>query len=73
MNNGSITNAFLGAIDKMTKNVILGNIARNYGISPEAAHLEVTGPDAEILLDYVTGPERAATSLMLKRFKIGGN
>ena len=70
MNNGLVTNLFLGSIDKMTKKAILENIARNYGISTESAYIEVTHCDSENLLDYVTGPERAATSLMLKRFKM---
>ena len=70
MGNGFITSVFLESIDKKTKNEILENIALNYGISVDAAYLEVTDNESEALLDYVTGPERVATSLMMKRFRM---
>jgi hypothetical protein len=73
MTNGFMTVVFLESIDKKTKNEILKNISLNYGISVNAAYLEVTHDESENLLDYVTGPERLATSLMMKRFKLGEN
>lgn len=58
---------FLNAIDAKTKAAILENIAKNYGITSEEAYEEVTDAEAEHLLDYVTGPERAATSVLMQK------
>ena len=73
MTNGFMAVVFLESIDKKTKNKILKNISMNYGISVNAAYLEVTNDESENLLDYVTGTERVATSFMMKRFKLGEN
>ena len=67
MSNAAITTAFFRVVDKRTKADILANIATHYGITPADAKAEVTHQDAEHLLDYVTGPVRAAASLMMKR------
>jgi hypothetical protein len=67
MTNAQITSRFLAATDAKTKAAILANIANHYGITSAEAFAEVTDEDAEHLLDYVTGPERAATSLIMKR------
>lgn len=61
------TAAFLAAIDAKTKNMILVNIANHYGITTEEAYEEVTDEEAEHLLDYVTGPERMATSALMQK------
>lgn len=62
------TAEFLKVIDAKAKTAILENIARNYGISREEALEEVTAEDAENLIDYVTGPERAATSCLMQKY-----
>ena len=67
MTNSQINKAFLSATDAETKSAVLENIANHYGISTEHAFNEVTGSDAEHLLDYVTGPQRAATSVLMRR------
>jgi len=67
MNNGQITTKFFSAIDSVTKAAILGNVASHYGISSDEAMEEVTHDEAEHLLDYVTGPQRAATSVLMQR------
>ena len=61
------TIAFFAITDAKTKAAILANIAKHYGITPAQAEAEVTDPDAESLLDYITGPMRAAASLIMKR------
>ena len=68
MNNAAITIAFFKSIPEKTKTAILENIAVNYGITYQEAYEEVTDEDAENLLDYVTGSERTATSLLMKLF-----
>lgn len=65
--NGAINRAFLSKIDSATRNKILTSIAKHYGISASEAMAEVTDADAESLLDYMTEPERSATSVLLKR------
>lgn len=60
------TTAFLSGTTPQTKALILDNIANHYGITPQQAFEEVTDKDAESLLDYVTGPERAAASVIMQ-------
>lgn len=67
INNAATTVRFLALVDSATKTAILGNIAKHYGISSEEAYAEIVDPDAENLLEYITGPERAAASLLMKR------
>jgi len=61
------TAAFLRAIDGKTRGALLESIARHYGITPAEALAEVTDPDAEHLLDYLTGPARNAASVLMQR------
>lgn len=65
--NGTRAKTFFRLIDPKTKALILDKIAKHYGITADEAYAEVTHDDAESLLDYITGPERTATSLMMKR------
>lgn len=46
MTNAQTTAAFLAKLDRPTKNLILGNIAKHYNISQAEAHEEVTDPEA---------------------------
>ena len=64
--NAQVTARFLAGADAGTRALILGNIAEHYGITPAQALAEVTDSEAESLLDYVTGPMRSATSLLMK-------
>lgn len=70
--NGTNTARFLQLIDAASRNEILSNIAKHYGISNELAREEVTHEEAEHLLEYVTGPQRAATSALMQRHLIPG-
>jgi hypothetical protein len=63
----TITKKFFAATDAKTKAAVLENIASHYGITPAEAEEEVTDDEAESLLDYVTGPTRAATHVLMKR------
>lgn len=45
---------------------MLYTIGGNYGITNEQALEEVTGPEAEHLLDYVTGQERGALYVLMR-------
>lgn len=67
MRNALVAKSFLDAIDEDSKTAILSNIAAHYQVSAETAYKEVTHDEAEYLLEYITGPERAATSLLMKR------
>ena len=67
MTNATITRAFLGKINRAAANMILDNIAAHYGITRIEAMSEVLHDQAESLLDYVTGPERAATSVLMQK------
>ena len=64
------TIAFFAATDSKTKNEILANIASHYSITTSQALDEVTDDEAEHLLDYLTGPVRTATSLLMKRHRL---
>lgn len=71
MKNAITTAAFLNSVESATRKAILTNIGNHYGITADEAYQEVTDEDAEHLLDYVTGKERAATSLLMKRSGYG--
>lgn len=60
---------FLNITDGETKAKVLENIAKHYGISNEEAYQEVINDEAEHLLDYVTGHERAAIYVLMQRHK----
>jgi predicted DsbA family dithiol-disulfide isomerase len=68
MNNGTTNKTFLNSLDVRTKNDVLSNIAKHYGISNDEAFDEVTDPEAESIMDYVTGSNRAAISLFYNKF-----
>ena len=68
--NGSCNWAILQCLDGQAKTLILNGIAKHYGITREEAYSEVTCPDAEYLLDYLTGSERAAASVLIQRHAI---
>ncbi len=67
MDNAQITARFLAVTDAETKAEVLANIARHYGISEQEALAEVTGEEAQHLLDYVTGSARAAVCALMQR------
>ena len=64
---GSQNKAFLDAIDGRTRSEILKAIAKHYDITEAQALDEVTDPEAENLLDYLTEPIRSATNVLMKR------
>jgi uncharacterized phage-associated protein len=67
MSNAERNAAFFKVTDARTQAKILENIAKHYGITSAEALEEVTDSEAESLLDYVTGPERAATHVLMYR------
>jgi len=67
MTNAQTTARFFAATDAATRAAVLGNIANHYGITQAEALAEVTDDEAEHLLDYVTGPTRAAVSVLMQR------
>ena len=60
---------FLNATTRKTVNMILDNIACHYCCTRAEAFTEVTHEEAESLLDYVTGPERAATQVIMQKYQ----
>jgi nucleoid DNA-binding protein len=67
-NGGTKTASFLAKIDNKSKAMILENIAKNYGITAQAALAEVTDSEAENLLDYMTEPARSAASVLMQKY-----
>jgi hypothetical protein len=67
MSHAENTKKFLSVTDLATRSAILDNIAEHYGITQGQAFEEVTDDDAEDLLDYVTGPIRAAALVLMRR------
>lgn len=63
---------FLAVIDSEAKAVILGGIAKHYGISARAAYDEVTDKSAEHLLDYMVEPQRSAASVLMQAHGLRG-
>lgn len=67
MNAAQKTVKFFEATDTKTKASVLNAIAKHYGITADEAHAEVTDPEAEHLLDYLTGSVRSATHVLMQR------
>ena len=67
MTNATTTAAFLGIVTAEAKRQILGSIAKHYGTTAEAIFSEVTDEEAEHLLDYMTGAERIAASVLMQK------
>jgi hypothetical protein len=65
--NNIINKKFLDSASNETRNMILDTIANHYGISREDAYEELIDDEAEHLLDYVTGNERAETSVIMQK------
>lgn len=59
--------AFLAAIDSRIGEAILDNIAAQYSVTRQEALDEVCDPEAEHLLDYITGPTRAIAALFMSQ------
>ena len=67
MTNPEKNKAFLAVIHPESKDAILLAIASHYEISKEEAFEEVAGEEAELLVEYLTGSIRTATSFEMKR------
>lgn len=67
MNNGNNNANFLAAITDQAKLMILQAIAKHYGVSVAEIFEEVTAEDSEHLLDYMTGAERLAASVLMQK------
>jgi uncharacterized membrane protein len=67
LTNAQRTEAFLASTDSDTYQLVLSNVAQHYGITIREAHDELTHPEAEHLLDYVTGPDRMGIRLLMER------
>jgi len=67
MTNAQKNFSFLRSADVQTRDAIFAAIGNQYGITRNEVQDEVTGADAEHLLDYLTGSVRAATSLLMRR------
>ena len=70
MTQSQINATFLKSLDTATRSQILDAIASHYGITIAEVMEEVTGSEAESILDYLTGQTRAAASLLMKRHGI---
>ena len=67
MTNAQKNKAFLNAIDAKSRMAILSKIANHYGITNSEALEEVSCDESEHLLDYMTGKDRTATSVLMQR------
>jgi hypothetical protein len=59
---------FMWALESSVFEAILENIAAHYGITKAEAFDEITHDEAENLLDYVTGKERVAVSVLAQKY-----
>lgn len=67
MTNAQKNYSFLCSVDVETREAIFSAIGSHYGITRSEVQEEVTGINAEHLLDYLTGSIRTATSLLMRR------
>ena len=69
MTNSEITKAFLSVVDLETLELIVDNIAKQYGITTDQVFDEIFDEEAESLMDYITGEIRPTVSLFFNEFK----
>ena len=69
MSNAELNKAFLDDVDTAVREAILKSIGTHYGISLESVLEEVTQENAEHLCEYMVGPTRTATWVMMKKFE----
>ena len=69
MSNAELNKAFLEDVDAAVRDAILKSIGDHYGIGLEAVLEEVTQANAEHLCEYMVGPTRTATWVMMKKFE----
>lgn len=67
MTANQINAQFLASISASTRTEILSAIAKHYGTNQERIVQEVTGKDAEHLLEYLVEPTRTATAVLMRR------
>jgi hypothetical protein len=67
MQYNEITLKLFSIIESHTKQAILENVSAHYGITTGEALLELVDPEAEHLLDYLTGSARAAAKALMQR------
>lgn len=67
MKNEQKNKAFLDATDAATREDVLSQIQRHYGISRADVLDEVTTEGAEHLLDYLTGSVRSAAHVLMQK------
>lgn len=65
--NSRTTRLFLDSLDKETRNKIISAIAKHYETDAESILNEILHPEAEHLLDYLVGPERGATQILMQK------
>lgn len=63
---------FLSAVDSNARAAILNSIAEHYQVSTAEVLAEVTGDEAEDLLEYMVEPQRSATSVLMQRHVFKG-
>jgi len=63
----TINAQFLAALNAQAKSDILDSIAKHYGITAGEAYAEVTGDEAEHILDYMREPQRSAALVLMQR------
>lgn len=66
MTNAEINKHFLSVITLKLRDSILSAIAAHYGITKEEALEEVTDAEAELLVEYLTGPIQTQTYSLMK-------
>lgn len=68
MTNSQINQAFLSSTTSEMRNIILSNISNHYAISTAEVLDELFDEESENLMDYITGPNRSAISVIYQKF-----
>ena len=70
MNKGELNKHFLNSINKEFKRTILSSISNHYQINSDEAYQELIDPDAENILEYLTGYTRNNVKIYYNKFII---
>ena len=67
MTNAQINYSFFRSASQQVRESILADVCMRYSINRSEAQDEIFAPEAEHLLDYLTGPVRSATHVLMQR------
>ena len=68
MSNAQVNKGFIDSLSVQMNIVVFDNIAKHYGINFQGVADEIYDEEAENIMEYITGKERAAIYVFYKEY-----